>query len=77
MAYGILIMGLQNNKNRLRVDYLHEEKERARLITYLRDENIRRLSGEEALSGKIKRRRSFVILIAAAVILTGLFFLFR
>ena len=72
-----MIMGLQNNKNHLRVDYLHEERERARLITYLRDENIRRLSGEEALSGKIKRRRFFVILIASAVILIGVISLFR
>ena len=69
-------MGLQNNKNLLRVDYLHEEKERARLITYLRDDNIRRLSGEGALSTKIKRRRFFVILLAASVILTGSLFLF-
>ena len=69
-------MGLQNNKNLLRVDYLHEEKERTRLFTYLRDENIRRLSGEGTLSAKIKRRRFFVILLAAVVILTGSLFLF-
>ena len=70
-------MGLQNNKNLLRVDYLHEEKERTRLFTYLRDENIRRLSGGEGtLSEKIKRRRFIVILLAAAVILTGSLFLF-
>ena len=69
-------MGLQNNKNLLRVDYINEEKERARLFTYLRDENIRRLSGEGTLSAKIKRRRFFVILFAAAVILTGSLFLF-
>lgn len=69
-------MGLQNNKNLLRVDYLHEEKERTRLFTYLRDENIRRLSGEGTLSDKIKRRRFIVILLAAAVILTGSLFLF-
>ena len=68
-------MGLQNNKNLLRVDYLHEEKERTRLFTYLRDENIRRLSGEGTLSEKIKRRRFIVILLAAAVILTGSLFL--
>ena len=69
-------MGLQNNKNLLRVDYLHEEKERARLVSYLRDDNIRKLSGEETVSAKIKRRRFFVILIATAVILTGSLFLF-
>ena len=76
MAAGILKMSMQNNKNRLRVDYLHEIKEQDRLITYLRDENIRRLSGEEALSGKIRRRRSIVILLAAALFLIGSYFLF-
>lgn len=76
MAAGILKMSMQNNKNRLRVDYLHEKKEQDRLITYLRDENIRRLSGEEALSGKIRRRRSIVILLAAALFLIGSYFLF-
>ena len=76
MAAGILKMSMQNNKNRLRVDYLHEKKDQDRLITYLRDENIRRLSGEEALSGKIRRRRSIVILLAAALFLIGSYFLF-
>ena len=69
-------MGLQNNKNLLRVDYLHEGKDRDRLFTYLRDENIRRLSGEGILSEKIKRRRFFVVVLAAAVILIGSLFLF-
>lgn len=70
-------MALQNNKNRLRVDYLHEEKERERLITFLRDENLRGLSGEGVLNRKIKRRRTILILIAAALFLTGIVFVFR
>lgn len=70
-------MALQNNKNRLLVDYLHEEKERERLITFLRDENLRGLSGEGVLNRKIKRRRTILILIAAALFLTGIVFVFR
>ena len=68
-------MTMQNNKNRIRVDYLKEEKERALLMNYLRTGNFRKITGEGLLGIRIQRRRTFVVLAAVLNFLTGLLFM--
>lgn len=60
--------------NHIPVDYLNEGSERRQLTNFLRTGNFRKISGENILGKRVKRRRRILYIIVFLILLTGLCF---
>lgn len=66
---------MNRNKNiHIPVDYLNKGKERQQLTNFLRTGNFRKISGENILGERIKRRRRVLYVIAFLIFLIGFFY---
>lgn len=57
------------------VDYLNEGRERRQLTNFLRTGNFRKISGENILGERVKRRRRILYIIVFLILLIGLRFM--
>ena len=58
------------------IDYLNAGRERQQLTNFLRTGNFRKISGEDIIGERVKRRRRILCVIVFLIFLTGCCFAF-
>jgi hypothetical protein len=65
------------NRHQDRIDYLRHAGKRKKVAHYLKATNFRKLAGSQVYGLRLQRRRAALGIAAVAVVVIGLWFVFR